>query len=188
MQIKTIILCSIILFSRPTRAANNHNTTLRNIAIGIGAAGSTYLLSKGWAKHVVKHAQTQFTYERNLLEYYRQEHGNNWNDAIWRSLRKQVKANIVHTHNAQRDRWQLCVLYDMYAGNPSLYVEHRYYTFPLLQHTADLSWFIRRLKIIRFCHLYSDRDELDLLIEQLTYIKDMIISDHDYNIEEQHYN
>ncbi len=183
---KKYILCSLLLLTCPTYP-NDNNNTLRNVGIALAATGGTYLLSKGWAHHVVKLAQTQFTYERNLLNQYRYQYGHNWSDTIWRSLRKQLKANIVHIHNAQRDRWQLCVLYDMYTSNPSLYVEHRYYTFPLLQHVADLSWYIKRLKIIRFCHLHSERDELDSLIEQLNYIKDMIISDHDYNIEEQNY-
>lgn len=181
---KNITLALLLITACNTQTNDN---VIRNVAIGVTAAGCTYVVSKGWAHHVVTCAQTQFALERRLLNEYAHYNGHHWTTDADAALKRDLKANIVHLHNTQRDRYSFAILYDMYAGNPTLYVQHNYYAFPLLQHVADLSWYIKRLKIVRFFHLHSQREELNLLIDQLEYIKHMLMSDHDYNVEEQHY-
>ncbi len=150
----------------------------------IVAAGSVYLLSKGYSSYLVSSAQARFQTERTLLNQYA-SYSHLWSAELDQQLKNYLKAEIVRLHNKNRNKWAITVLYEYSQGKSAYCIDHCYAKFPFLQHKKDLDWYLKRLKAIRFLSLYSDLDELNLLIDQLTYIKEFIVSDHDYNVEEQ---
>lgn len=188
MLFRNCLFISLLLFSSTIKTNDNQTQNIAQATVTtLAVVGGTYLVSKAWAHCVVLEAQSQFAPERALLNHYAYYNGNYWTSDAEAALKRDLKVRIVHLHNSNRDRWGISVLYDIYNGNPAVYVENRYQTFPLLQHMQDLNWYIKRLKIIRFLRLHSDRNELTLLIDQLEYIKNILMADHDYNLEEQHF-
>lgn len=146
------------------------------------AAGSTYLLSKGYAYTLIATAQTRFATERALLNHYAQ-FKESWTAALDLQLKEYLKSEIIRLHNTNCHKWSITVLYELAQGKPSYSIDDAYEYFPLLRHNHDIDWYLARLKTIRFLSLYPYVNELNLLIDQLTYIKECIIKDYDYSKE-----
>lgn len=180
-------LCFAIAFANTNIQTNDDHVAITCTGIAVTAT-CTFIASIAYAHTVVHNAQTQFRPERELLNYYTYYNGNYWTTDVQAALKRDLKDHIVHLHNQCRDQYSLSLLYANYKGEPTVFVDKEYALYPLLQHINDLSWYIKRLKIIKLLRLYSKRHELDLLIDQLEYIKHLMISDHDYNTEEQLHN
>lgn len=184
---KKIILSLALLGSmHHTKTQDN---ALQTACIIAGVTCATALSYKAYAHWLVKRAQSQFAHERYLLNHYGyySAQAQSWTTLDAANLLRDLKSAITHLHNTNRDRWDISVMYDIYYAQPAMYVSSHYLSFPLLQHVEDISWYVSHLKAIRFLHAYPDRQELTSLIEQLEYIKHMLLSDHSYSQEEALY-
>jgi hypothetical protein len=182
------LLIFLILTSSPKAIAQNIEKDIKHTVSLLVAAGCAFIASKGYAHWVVYNAQIQFAPERELLNHYAYySNGNSWTTNEQALLKRDLKDRIVHMHNTNRNRWSCNVLYDICTHKPAVYIDKQYETYPLLQHMQHLKWYIKRLKIIRFLHLYPNHNELNLLIDQLVYIKQMLLSDEVFNEEERFY-
>ena len=186
---KYILSLALLGSIQHTKAHDDAWSTLKTTCVIAGATGAAALTYKAYAHWLVKRAQAHFTRERDVLNHYAHysAQAQSWTTHDAAVLLRDLKTAIVYLHNTNRDRWDISVMYDIYYTQPAMYVSKTYYHFPLLQHIADLNWYMMHLKIIRFLHMYPDEHELTSLIEQLTYIKHMIISDHSYTQEEALY-
>lgn len=154
-----------------------------------GVTCATALSYKAYAHWLVKRAQSHFAHERYLLNHYGyySAQSQSWTTHDAANLLRDLKTAITHLHNTNRDRWDIGVMYDIYYAQPAMYVSSHYESFPLLQHVEDISWYVSHLKTIRFLHAHPNQPELTSLIEQLEYIKQMLIGDHSYSQEEALY-
>ncbi len=181
---KIVTLCILSILSMLHLEASDWQRKAKCTGAVLVAAGTTYVVSKATAQCIVATAQTRFETERRLLNQYA-SYAYQWSAELDFQLKKYLKSMIVQSHNKNRNKWTVTILYELAQGTPAHVVDSHYNQFPLLQYKDDLDWYISRLKAIRFFSLYSGTAELNMLIDQLTYIKNYIISDHDYNSEEQ---
>lgn len=185
------IFLSLSLFGslHHTQAQDNAWQNLKTACVVVGIIGTVTLSYKAYAQWLVKRAQAHFAHERNLLHHYANYSAQtqSWTTHDAAVLLRDLKSAIVHLHNTNRDRWDISIMYDIYYGQPAMYVSTNYHHYPLLQHVNDISWYVSHLKTIRFLHAYSNELELTSLIEQLEYIRQMLLSDHSYSLEEAQY-
>lgn len=187
---KYILSLALLSSIQQSHAQDDAQRLLQATCIVAVTAGAVALTYSTYARWLVKRAQAHFARERELLNHYGTYSAQyqSWTTHDVANLLRDLKTSIVYLHNTNRDRWDICVMYDIYNGNPAMYVNRRYVNFPLLQHVDDLNWYLTHLKIIRFLHAYPDQYELNALIEQLDYIKHMLLADHGYTQEAAMYN
>lgn len=186
---KYILSLALLGSIQQSQAQDNAWSNIKTACVVVGVAGAATLSYKAYAHWLVKRAQAQFGHERNLLNHYAvySTQTMSWTTHDEANLLRDLKTAIVHLHNTNRDRWDIGVMYDIYYGQPAMYVSSQYTNFPLLQHVEDIKRYVSHLKIIRFLHAYPHEEELTSLIEQLEYIKQMILGDHGYSQEEALY-
>ena len=187
-MLKKVLICIALLGCTTERSMHAQWNTQTRVAVGtLLVAGGTYVCSKAYAECVVAAARSRFAPERELLTWYGQQYGRYWGPQEDASLKISLANMMSDLHNRNRNKWTITVLYELASGEPSYFVRDCFQDYPLLQQKDDLDWYIKRLKVIRFVHLHGDRQELDSLIEQLEYVRRMLLSFHGYSIEEQHF-
>jgi hypothetical protein len=186
---KYMLALTLFVSTQSTQTHDNTWSHVQRACILAGVTVAGALTYKTYTQWLVKRAQAHFMHERNILNQYAiysaETHTWSTHDAAY--LLRDLKTAIVYLHNNNRNRWDIGVMYDIYFNQPAMYVEYRYRNFPLIQHMQDISWYLKHLKIIRFFNLHADTQEITLLIEQLTYIRQMILGDHNYSLEEAQY-
>lgn len=178
-----------LLFSSHIHSASAQSDLQKNLTLAVSTAavaGSMYLMSKGYAHCVTYTAFTQFEPTRALLNYYAQ-YSNAWNPHLEQQLKSALKAEILNSHSKNRNRYAITIYGELLRSRPAYYVEKSFASFPLLQYKKDLDWYIKRLRIIHCFSLYSNNDALKILIDQLVYMRNIIMLEHDYYQEEQMY-
>ena len=155
---------------------------LKTLCVFAGIGGTIALTYKAYAHWLVKRVKAQFAHEQYILNQYAtySVQTQSWTMYDAAQLLQNLKTAIIHLHNLNKDRWDIGVMYDIYFDQPSMYVSSRYANFPLLQHIEDINRYVTHLKLIRFLHMYPEIAEINMLIEQLEYIKHLVLSDYAY--------
>lgn len=184
---KPLIVLSLFLSSSTQICrADDLSNTVATICSVAAIAGTTYLASKGYTNILVYAASARFDPARHLLNYYSQFSAV-WNADLDQQLKTALKRDIIHAHGKNRSRYACTVYYELWCNRSAFYVEQAFNSFPLLKYKKDLDWYIKRLRIVHFLSLYNNKDEIKLLIDQLEYVRNIIMADHDYYQEEQIY-
>lgn len=165
--------------------SHTSSSSIKTACIVAGAAGAATLTYKAYGHWLVKRVQSHFSYARNLLNQYANYSAQtqSWTALDLNNLLQDLKIAIIQQHNINAERWDISIAADIYNAQPAMYVNSTYRNFPLLQCIDDINWYLSHLKAIRFMHLHPHREEITLLIDQLTYIKHLIFTDHAYTQE-----
>lgn len=184
-MLKSSLLFITMLGIVPQAQANNHSDRLIAAGIAVGAVAASCLSYKAYTHWLLKRVRAHFSTSRAILNHYAQwsTYAHSWTTRDAEQLLQDIKNEIVRLHNRNCDRWDISVMHDIYYDTPAMYVSSRYKHYPLLQFIEDINWYLAHLKFIRFCGIQSNNDELSLLIEQLAYIKELILSDYAYSRE-----
>ena len=179
-----LLLLTVSLGSAQPARADIEDTVTTAVGIAL-AAGATYIGSVYYAKCIYETAKIRFSTELNLLNQYAWYCHYQWDTSVLHALMRDIKTEIVRLHNKNRKKWSITVICDLLSGRQAQLVDQCFKHFPLVQHKSDLDWYIWHLKCIRLLHLHDNVKDISLLIEQLEYIKNLLLSDHDFNKEEQ---
>ncbi len=186
MTTSKLFLCLTALFiAQPAKADTTEDLLLG--AATLCAIGGMYGLARVSADYTVHTSAARFANECNLLTHYATYAQGGWSYHDEQQLRAHLKSSISAMHNSCREKWNITIWCDLRQGRPACYVQQRYAQFPLLNFMHDLEHTLASLRWISVLHLSSKKETLERLIEQLSYLQQLLYADHDYNKEEQAY-